>query len=77
MKFLLSEIRNQKRLTQEQLARKCDITTSAVRSYESGKKKQYSHDLIEKFCEVLECEPGDLFVIESQAARDTSYPVLH
>lgn len=71
MKFNLQEVRKSKGLSQNDLARACDLTVAAIQKYERGTKKQYSHDLLEKFCEVLECEPGELFVLvpeKTQAA---------
>lgn len=68
MKFVLSEVREKKGLTQMQLAVKCGLSLSAVQKYEYGTKKQYSHEILQKFCEVLECTPGDLFVLEPVAA---------
>lgn len=70
MEFKLKEVRESKGLTQYQLARMCDLTVNTISNYERGTKRQYSHDLLEKFCEVLQCEPGELFVLvqDNQAA---------
>jgi len=66
MIFNLTAIRKEKGFSQDSFSKACDITLAAVRKYESGDKKQYSHHLIEKFCEVLDCTPGDLFTLESK-----------
>lgn len=71
MEFRLKEVREAKGLTQYQLARMCDLTVNTISNYERGTKRQYSHELIEKFCQILECKPGDLFKLvdsETQAA---------
>lgn len=68
MKFNLQQVRNSKGLSQTELARMCDLTVITIQNYERGKKKQYSHEIIEKFCEVLQCTPADLFVLEPVAA---------
>lgn len=68
VKFNLKEVRTSRKLSQNDLARLCDLTVNTIQNYESGRKKQYNHELIEKFCEVLECTPGDLFVLEPVAA---------
>lgn len=68
MKFNLQEVRNSKGLSQTELARMCDLTVITIQNYERGRKKQYSHEIIEKFCEVLQCTPADLFVLEPVAA---------
>lgn len=68
MRFNLKKVRESRELSQNDLARLCELTVNTIQNYESGRKKQYSHQLIEKFCEVLECTPGDLFVLEHVAA---------
>ncbi len=68
MKFVLQEIRESKGLSQMELAIRCGLSLSAVQKYEYGTKKQYSHDILQKFCEVLDCTPGDLFVLENKVA---------
>ncbi len=68
MKFVLQQIRESKGLSQMELAIRCGLSLSAVQKYEYGTKKQYSHDILQKFCEVLDCTPGDLFVLENKVA---------
>ncbi|MEL6166086.1 MAG: helix-turn-helix transcriptional regulator [Cyanobacteria bacterium J06628_3] len=68
MKFVLQEIRESRGLTQLEFAIKCGLALSTIQGYERGNKKQYSHEILQKFCEVLECTPGDLFVLEPVAA---------
>lgn len=66
MKFNLKSVRESRDLSQNDLARLCDLTVATIQNYERGTKKQYSHELIEKFCEVLKCTPGELFTIERE-----------
>ncbi|NJO30186.1 MAG: helix-turn-helix transcriptional regulator [Richelia sp. SL_2_1] len=68
MKFLLQEVRESRELSQMQLAVACELSLSTIQKYERGNKQQYSHEILQKFCEVLECEPGDLFSLEPVAA---------
>ncbi len=68
VRFNLQAVRKSRQLSQNDLARLCDLTVNTIQNYESGNKKQYSHELLEKFCKVLECTPGDLFVLEETAA---------
>jgi len=66
MKFNLKKIRESRGLSQNDLARLCNLTVITIQNYERGTKKQYSHELIAKFCEVLNCTPGELFSIERE-----------
>ena len=66
MKFRLKEVRLSRGLSQNGLARLCDLTVNTIQNYENGTKKQYSHELIEKFCEVLQCTPAELFVLDRE-----------
>lgn len=68
MIFNLKAIRESRGISQDALSKLCNLTVSAVRNYEGGKKKQYAHDIIERFCDVLECTPGELFTLEDKAA---------
>lgn len=68
MKFILQEIRESSGLTQLEFANKCGLALSTIQGYERGNKKQYSHEILQKFCEVLQCTPGDLFILEPVAA---------
>lgn len=68
MKFVLQKVRESRGLSQMELAVKCGLSLSAVQKYEYGTKKQYSHEILQKFCEVLGCTPGDLFVLEPAVA---------
>jgi putative transcriptional regulator len=66
MKFKLKEIRESREISQSELARRTGLTVITIQNYERGTKKQYSHELLEKFCEVLNCQPGELFTIERE-----------
>jgi len=68
MKFVLQEVRESKGFTQFDFAAKCGLSLTTIQNYERGNKKQYNHEILQKFCEVLECTPGDLFVLEPVAA---------
>lgn len=68
MQFHLKQLREDRGLSQQDLAFKCGLSISTIQKYENGVKKQYSHEIIEKFCEVLDCEPGDLFTLERLTA---------
>ena len=56
----ISKARNNMKLTQEEMADKCFISVSHVRSLESGAKSP-SCTLIVTICNVLHVSPDDLF----------------
>lgn len=56
----LSDARNQKKLTQSQLAELVGVTTEHVRSLEYGRVNP-SLPLMFKLCQVLESTPDQLF----------------
>ena len=59
--FKLKELRTNKGLSQEGLARLCDMSLTNVRKYEQGKMKSIPFDTLANFCSKLECQPGELF----------------
>ena len=65
MKFKLQEIRKSKGYSQNDLARLCDMSVNNIQKYEAGKMKSYPHSTLESFCRILQCEPGELLVMEN------------
>lgn len=63
MIFKLKELRLEKGFSQNDMAKLTDMTVGNYQKYEYGKIKSYPHQTLEKFCIVLECEPGDLLVM--------------
>lgn len=59
--FKLKELRTNKGLSQEGLARLCGMSLTNVRKYEQGKMKSIPFDTLANFCSKLECQPGELF----------------
>lgn len=70
MKFSIKELRERAGYTQTEIANKLGMTLGNYQKYEYGKIRTYPHDVIEKLCRLLNCEPNDLFLLEkeSQAA---------
>ncbi|BDA76599.1 hypothetical protein CAL7716_107650 (plasmid) [Calothrix sp. PCC 7716] len=66
--FKLKEVRTGKGLSQNELARLCEMSLTNIRKYEQGKMKSIPFDTLALFCKVLDCEPGDLFVRVVEAA---------
>lgn len=65
MKVLLREVRQARGLTQEELARKAGMTLGNVQRIEYGRAKSIPLDTLENFCQVLNCEAGDLLKVEN------------
>ena len=59
--FKLKELRVNRGLSQEGLARLCDMSLTNVRKYEQGKMKSIPFDTLANFCTKLDCQPGELF----------------
>ncbi|MEM7556584.1 MAG: helix-turn-helix transcriptional regulator [Cyanobacteria bacterium P01_A01_bin.84] len=68
MRFKLREVRETKGFTRQEIAEYCGVSLSTIQDYENDTRKQFSRELIVKFCELLECTPNDLFVLEPVAA---------
>ena len=60
----LKEMRAIKDLSQGKLAVLCDMSVSNLQRYEQGKMRSIPFETLETFCKVLECQPGDLIVLE-------------
>lgn len=61
VKVLLKEMRLKRGLSQNELARKIEMSLNAVQHIEY-KAKAIQLDTLAKLCEVLDCQPGDLLV---------------
>lgn len=61
MKVLLKEMRLKRGLSQNELARKVEMSLNAIQHIEY-KAKAVQLDTLGKLCEVLDCQPGDLLV---------------
>ena len=53
-------ILNKRQMTLTQLSEAVDITIANLSILKSGKAKAIRFSTLEKICEVLECQPGDL-----------------
>jgi len=62
MIFKLREMRTLKNLSQGKLARLCDMSVTNIQKYEQGRVNSIPFKTLELFCNILECEPGDLIV---------------
>jgi len=59
VKFLIAELRTQRGMTQDELARAMNMSLNGIQHLEY-RAKQISLDTLDKLCIVLNCTPGDL-----------------
>jgi putative transcriptional regulator len=57
-------LRAERRLSQRQLAARAGLRPDTVSAMERGDTNSIRFDTLARICEVLNCEPGDLFEIE-------------
>lgn len=62
----IKQIRKMRRLTQKELAERCNISIKSVQAYEQGTRKleKANKNTIFKICEVLNCKEND--ILESE-----------
>ena len=53
-----------------ELAEKVGITAQNLSVLKTGKARAIRFSTLEKLCEVLECQPGDLFAFEGAAEAE-------
>ncbi|WP_434051376.1 MAG: helix-turn-helix transcriptional regulator [Roseibium sp.] len=53
-----------RKMRSKELAEKIGITEQNVSLLKSGKVKGVRFDTLEKICEALDCQPGDILVFE-------------
>ena len=56
-----------RKLRSKELAERIGITEANVSLLKQGKVKGVRFDTLEKICEALQCQPGDVLVYESAA----------
>lgn len=61
MKVLLKEMRIKRGLSQNELARKVEMSLNAIQHIEY-KARAIQLDTLAKLCEALDCQPGDILV---------------
>ncbi|MBO3464461.1 helix-turn-helix domain-containing protein [Aetokthonos hydrillicola Thurmond2011] len=62
VKVRLKEIRNARGISQNELARKLEMSLANVQKIEYGKAKSIPLDTLDRLCEILKCEVGELLV---------------
>ena len=64
IKINLDEILKARGMKSFELAEKINITTANLSILKTGKAKAIRFSTLEKICEVLDCQPGDILVFE-------------
>ncbi len=71
--FNIDVMLSKKKMTVTELAEKVGITVSNMSVLKTGKAKSLKISTLEKLCEALECQPGDLLEYRpSEEAEDWS-----
>lgn len=60
-----------RKMRSRDLAAAVGITEVNISLLKSGKVKGVRFDTLERICEVLQCQPGDLLVYESETPKTT------
>ncbi|MBO6757781.1 MAG: helix-turn-helix transcriptional regulator [Roseibium sp.] len=59
-----------RKMRSKELAERIGITEQNVSLLKSGKVKGVRFDTLERICEVLDCQPGDLLVYQAPESSD-------
>ena len=59
-----------RKMRSKELAERIGITEQNVSLLKSGKVKGMRFETLEKICAVLDCQPGDILVYESEPKMD-------
>lgn len=69
MRISLRKLREKKKMTQESLASAAGMSQQLYRAYESGKVKRPNLDYLERFCQTLGCEIGEILIREPNSSE--------
>ncbi len=64
LRLKLPELRRERHLSQRQLAAVAGVRPDTISALERGKTTGIQFDTLARLCEVLDCQPGDLFEFE-------------
>ena len=73
--FNIDVMMARKKMTVTELADKVGITVSNMSNLKNGKAKSLKLSTLEKLCEALECQPGDLLEFVEEAEDNTDWSV--
>lgn len=72
VKIQLRELREQKGLSQNALARQLGMSLNNIQKIEYNKARSIPLDTLEKLCLALDCEIGDLLVLVRESSQQTN-----
>jgi putative transcriptional regulator len=58
----LKEMRSRREISQNELARRLEMSLANVQKIEYNKAKSIPLDTLDRLCEILECEVGELLI---------------
>ncbi|WP_231510425.1 helix-turn-helix domain-containing protein [Fischerella sp. PCC 9605] len=67
----VAELRKQRNLTQRQLADLIGVDPSTIRNWERDRGGVDTFVKIAKLCEILDCNPSDLFEVQKLGIEDS------
>ncbi|NEZ57562.1 helix-turn-helix domain-containing protein [Adonisia turfae] len=62
VKILLDKVRDERGVSQDQLARMIGQSRTNIQSIERGRSKSITFATLDKICRALKCQPGELLV---------------
>ena len=65
VKVLLQEVRKSRGISQNELARLTKMSPQNIQKIEQGEAKSLTFKTLAKFCQALNCQPGDLLIYEN------------
>ncbi|MBH8574924.1 helix-turn-helix transcriptional regulator [Nostocaceae cyanobacterium CENA369] len=69
----LKKTREAKGLSQNELARKTGYSLQNIQKIEQGRAASITFDALGRFCEVLECQPGDILEWQPDNVDDKTH----
>ena len=62
VKVMLKQVRESKGFSQNDLARRVDMTSQYIQKIEQGRSMSIPYETLDKFCRELNCQVGDILV---------------
>ncbi|MEO1376021.1 MAG: helix-turn-helix domain-containing protein [Cyanobacteria bacterium J06635_10] len=66
----LKKVRENRGLSQNELARRTGYSLQNIQKIEQNRSLSITFESLEKFCKVLQCQPGDILYWESDDVSD-------